>query len=83
MTVATSELDALVRREHPDPHSVLGAHPQDGGVVVRVLRPAACAVTAITNGTRGVELQQIHPGGVFEGKLENAELPLHYQLEVD
>ena len=84
MTVATSELDALVRREHSNPHSVLGAHPQDGGVVVRVLRPAACAVTAITNGgAPAVELHQIHPGGVFEGKLEGAELPIHYQLEVD
>jgi 1,4-alpha-glucan branching enzyme len=83
MTVATSELDALVRREHSNPHSVLGAHPQDGGVVVRVLRPAANAVTAITNGTPGVALHQIHPGGVFEGKLEDAEFPVHYQLEVD
>jgi 1,4-alpha-glucan branching enzyme len=83
MTIATSELDALVRREHPNPHSVLGAHPQDGGVVVRVLRPAASAVTAITNGTLGVELEQIHPGGVFEGTLENTEFPVHYQLEVD
>jgi 1,4-alpha-glucan branching enzyme len=84
MTVATSELDALVRREHSNPHSVLGAHPQDGGVVVRVLRPAACAVTAITNGgAPGIELQQIHPGGVFEGTLEGADFPVHYQLEVD
>ena len=24
---APSELDALVRREHPNPHAVLGAHP--------------------------------------------------------
>src|SRR6185312_5226493 len=84
MTVATSELDSLVRREHSNPHSVLGAHPQDGGVVVRVLRPAACAVTAIANGgAPGIELQQIHPGGVFEGKLEGADFPVHYQLEVD
>ncbi len=83
MTVATSELEALVRREHSNPHAVLGAHPQDGGVVVRVLRPAACAVTAITNGTPGTRLEQIHPGGVFEGKLESTELPVHYQLEVD
>ena len=34
MTVATSELEPLVRREHSDPHRVLGAHPQHGGVVV-------------------------------------------------
>ncbi len=83
MSIATSELDALVRREHSNPHSVLGAHPQEGGVVVRVLRPAANAVTAITNGSPGVELEQIHPGGVFEGTLQNADFPVHYQLEVD
>ena len=83
MTVATSELEALVRREHSNPHTVLGAHPDDGGVAVRTLRPAACAVTALPDGQPAVELQQIHPGGVFEGVIEDAELPLHYQLEVD
>jgi 1,4-alpha-glucan branching enzyme len=84
MTVATSELDALVRREHSNPHSVLGAHPENGGVVLRVLRPAACAVTAsLDDGQGSVELEQIHPGGVFEGTIQNAELPLHYRLEVD
>ena len=83
MTVATSELEALVRREHHNPHSVLGAHPSDGGVVVRVLRPAATAVTALSDGRPGVELKQIHPGGVFEGEIKDAELPLRYQLELD
>ena len=39
MNVATRELDALVRREHANPHAVLGAHPDDGGVVVRALPP--------------------------------------------
>ena len=50
MSVATSELDALVRREHSNPHAVLGAHPDGDGVVVRTLRPAARAVTAIPDG---------------------------------
>ena len=27
VTIATAELDALARREHGQPHSVLGAHP--------------------------------------------------------
>ncbi len=81
--VATSELESLVRRVHPNPHGVLGAHPADGGVVFRVLRPAACAVTAQLDEGQAVELQQIHPGGVFEGVAEGAELPLHYRLEVD
>ena len=83
MSVATSELEALVRREHSNPHSVLGAHPDAGGVVIRVLRPAARAVTAIPDGQSPIELRQIHPGGVFEGTVEGAELPLHYQLDID
>ncbi len=83
MTVATSELDSLVRREHSNPHSVLGAHPQNGGVAIRALRPAARSVTAVADGHPAVELKQIHPGGVFEGVVEGAELPLHYRLEVD
>ena len=83
MTVATSELEALVRREHSNPHSVLGAHPQNGGVVIRVLRPAANSVSAVIDGQPAVELKQIHPGGVFEGLIEDAELPLRYRLEID
>jgi 1,4-alpha-glucan branching enzyme len=83
MSVATSELDALVRREHSNPHAVLGAHADAGGVVVRALRPAACAVTVLVDGEPVAELHQIHPGGVFEGEIEGAQLPLRYRLEVD
>ncbi len=83
MTLATQELDALVRREHAHPHSVLGAHPADGGVIVRAYRPAACAITAHLEDGTTVELEQIHAGGVFEGTVEDAELPLRYRLEID
>ncbi len=83
MSVATTDLDALVRREHHNPHAILGAHPESGGVVIRALRPAACAITAHVDGHDAVELEQIHAGGVFEGVLAGAELPLRYQLEVD
>jgi 1,4-alpha-glucan branching enzyme len=73
----------LVRREHSSPHAVLGAHPLGGGVVIRALRPAASAVTVLVDGKPRATLQQIHPGGVFEGVIDDAELPLRYQLEVD
>src|ERR1700745_3059514 len=82
-TVATTELETLVRRGHANPHGVLGAHPVDGGVVLRALRPGASAITAHLDDGQTVELDQIHAGGVFEGVAEGAELPLHYQLEVD
>jgi 1,4-alpha-glucan branching enzyme len=83
MTVATQELDAIVRREHPDPHTVLGPHEAPGGVLVRAYRPAARAVRAQLDDRRTVELVQIHPGGVFEGLIDGAELPVHYKLDVD
>ena len=83
MNVATRELEALVRREHGDPHTVLGAHEDDGGVVLRALRPAASGITARLDDGSEMELEEIHPGGVFEGFLEDARMPLHYQLEVD
>ena len=84
-TVAPDELDALVRREHPSPHDVLGAHTSDDGVVIRALRPAAAAITAqlVDGPIDEIELEQIHPGGVFEGLVEDAKLPLRYRLEVD
>jgi 1,4-alpha-glucan branching enzyme len=84
MTAAANrELDALVRREHANPHAVLGVHPADGGVIVRVLRPAATGVEVIPDQGARVTLAQVHPGGVFEGLLEGAKLPLHYRLKVD
>ncbi len=83
MTLATAELDALARREHGQPHSVLGAHPAPGGVVVRVFRPAAETVSVKPAKGRSVELTQIHPAGIFEGALQGAELPLRYKLKID
>jgi 1,4-alpha-glucan branching enzyme len=83
MTIAAApELERLVRREHNDPHAILGAHPHADGVVIRALRPAAAAVRAVVDG-QAVALEQIHPGGIFEGLVDGAELPLHYTLEVD
>jgi 1,4-alpha-glucan branching enzyme len=82
-SVAVSELDAIVRREHPNPHSVLGAHPDAEGVVIRAYRPAACEVKALVDAGGVVELEQIHPGGVFEGRLEGTEPPIRYRLEID
>src|SRR3954462_3088790 len=77
-----SALDRIVRREHADPHSVLGAHQVNGAVVVRAFRPEAESVTLRVEGKKKpIELERAHPGGVFEGK-GKGKLPLHYELEV-
>ncbi len=81
--IAKSELDQLARREHPEPHAVLGAHPVDGGVVVRALRPSAESVSVKPAKGKTVLLTQIHPGGIFEGEIEGTTLPFRYKLKVD
>jgi 1,4-alpha-glucan branching enzyme len=77
------EVELIVGRDHPNPHHVLGAHPGDGGVVVRAYRPDAKAVRAVPDGGDPVDLDRIHPGGVFEGLVRGADLPLVYRLEAD
>jgi 1,4-alpha-glucan branching enzyme len=77
-----SALDRIVKREHADPHSVLGAHQENGAVVVRAFRPEAERMALIVEGSKKpVELERAHPGGVFEGKVKG-KLPLRYELEV-
>ncbi|MEA2190329.1 MAG: 1,4-alpha-glucan branching enzyme [Solirubrobacteraceae bacterium] len=79
MSVST-EIDRLVAREHHDPHSILGAHEAPGGgVVVRALRPMAESVVVQP---AGVELELVHPAGLFAGELPDASLPLDYELEI-
>ncbi len=83
MSLAVSELDALARREHSEPHAVLGPHAVDGGVVVRAFRPGAQKVSVKPAKGKSVELEPIHPAGIFEGTVQGAEMPFRYKLKVD
>ncbi|HZA83756.1 MAG TPA: 1,4-alpha-glucan branching enzyme, partial [Actinomycetes bacterium] len=78
------EVDRLVRGEHHEPHRLLGAHIEDGKAVVRAFRPDATEVAALL-GREGsaerVKLDQVHPAGLFEGRLGGTTLPT-YRLEV-
>ena len=48
------EVEAVVGRDHPDPHHLLGAHPSNGDVVVRAFRPGAEHVRVIPEGEKPV-----------------------------
>ena len=69
-----SEADRLIARQHANPHAYLGAHPENGSVVVRTFRPAASKVEVVDarRHARGARAACI-PGGVFEGHLKGAE----------
>ena len=63
-----------------DPHAFRGAHPVDGGVVIRTVRPAAKQVTVYVDGKAVGELVPADTDGLFEGEVKGAKLPLAYQL---
>jgi 1,4-alpha-glucan branching enzyme len=77
--VDPKELQSLVEGTHHDPHAVLGPHPYDGSVTVRVFRPWAERVTVLTEGRR-VDLEHEYKG-VFAGALQQPDVP-DYRLEV-
>ena len=66
--------------DRANPHGTLGAHPQDGGVVVRAFRPEAESVRVRLEGKRTVELKPAAEPGLFEGFVEGATVPLRYEL---
>ena len=50
-----------------DPHAFRGAHPTDGGVVIRTVRPAAKTVTVFVDDKQVGELKPADTDGLFEG----------------
>jgi 1,4-alpha-glucan branching enzyme len=78
----STDLDRILARDHAEPHAFLGAHPHDGGAVVRAYRPGASKVVVHAGGAR-VELEQAHPDGLFEGTVDGASVPFDYELQVD
>src|SRR4051794_17793026 len=51
-------------------------------MLVRAWRPEARAVTARPANAEPVELELLHPAGLFEGFVPDADAPLAYELEV-
>jgi 1,4-alpha-glucan branching enzyme len=79
------EVERLVRGEHHEPHRLLGAHTEDGRVVIRVFRPDATGVIALVgpeDRPERVKLTQVHDAGLFEGTLDGTTPPSAYRLEI-
>jgi 1,4-alpha-glucan branching enzyme len=81
-------LDAIAGGRHGDPFSLLGPHvADDGQVVVRVLQPAASAVTVVVTHPReaSVGMTRRNPHGIFEAVLPGVTDPVtcDYRLRIE
>ncbi len=59
---------------HHSPHSVLGAHPADGGWVIRTLKPLATKVAVALDGGIQHELEHLE-NGIFHGFIKTKKAP--------
>ena len=72
--LSPGEIERLVAGQHPDPHSILGAHPGPEGVVVRALRPLGASVTVILDDGRRFPMTQLDRG-LFTVTLPGEKVP--------
>ncbi len=75
-----NEVEQLIRGQHGNPHSLLGAHPHDGGVTVRALRPLADRVELVLAGGEKVPMEH-ETHGIFAAVLDT-DAVTDYRLEV-
>ena len=82
--ILPQDAERLVRVEHPDPHSILGAHffkvNEQTGVVVRAFHPDATGAEMIMEGEGPSLMEKCHPGGLFACFLPNRDLPVSYKV---
>jgi len=89
-SLSAEDIDALVNVKHREPRSVLGYHEldRDGGsplCIVRVLEPDAASVAVFwedQDAAQAEQLRQLHPAGLFEGRLDYRRPMQPYRLRV-
>jgi len=79
--VDRAELDRLLALQHPDPHSILGAHPAHDLVTVRAYRPDAVRVYLLYDRAGRVEMEQLDHG-IFEAIVPDRREVFPYRLEI-
>ena len=74
-------LESLAAGTNGDPFAVLGPHAmaRGKGVAVRAFHPAATSVELMHAG-KAIAMTRRHPAGVFEAIVEQATMPLDYEL---
>jgi 1,4-alpha-glucan branching enzyme len=76
-----ADVAPLARGEHHDPHSILGAHPTTGGIIVRAYHPDASAIAVVPAGSDPEPMQSLGRG-LWAVLLPKAVPPLSYRLRL-
>ncbi len=80
--VDTDVLARVASGVHHDPHGVLGAHPYEGSVTIRTLRPFATRVEVILADGRRADLEHEHDGiwvTTFDGEVGDYRIGVSYE----
>ncbi len=79
--ITDREVDHLAQRDHADPHRVLGAHPVDGGTVIRAWRPRADTVAVSLADGRLLPMERIHDAGLWAVWTGSVVTDRRYRIE--
>jgi 1,4-alpha-glucan branching enzyme len=82
LDISDEDLARLLVLRHSDPHSILGAHVLDNGIVFRAYRPGAARVALCIEGQSPREMIKRSEIGLFELLVKTLSIVPKYQLEV-
>jgi 1,4-alpha-glucan branching enzyme len=80
--IANAELERLIALRHPNPHSILGAHPSPAGITIRAFRPGAKHISVIAGESHPWRMARVDPRGLFEVLIKDRTEVFPYQLRV-
>jgi 1,4-alpha-glucan branching enzyme len=81
-TIDSAELKAFLALKHHDPHTILGAHGFNGGVVFRAFRPEAEEVEVLIGRRKPLPMTMTHHAGLFEILIPDLDLIPSYRFKV-
>jgi len=80
--IPSSDIERLLRLEHSNPHSILGAHPGPDGVTIRAWRPGAVDISVVEDGAPPWQMESQDEHGLFEVMIPDHEQVFPYRLRV-
>ncbi|MGD0073244.1 MAG: 1,4-alpha-glucan branching protein GlgB [Candidatus Binataceae bacterium] len=80
--IPREQIKRLLTLRHSDPHSILGAHPTDAGVIVRTYRPGAERALLLIDGEPPRAMAERPERGMFEILVSDRREVFPYRIEV-